>query len=271
MSSKSIPSDLSTFESLIKVVATLRGPDGCPWDREQTHETLVKYSIEEVCEYVEAVESKNPALMTEELGDVLFQVILNSQIAKEQGQFEIKNVIETLNKKMISRHPHVFGDVKVDSAEEVVSNWEQIKKKEKAGVKKLGFSLPRELPSLQTAQKIGKKTEKTGFDWSTPSEVMAKVDEEVLEMKTEFATLSRDPSAKEKFSNELGDVLFSLAQLARHLGLDAEQSLRTANARFEKRYFTMIADVGDEETFKNLSNPEKEALWAKAKSLTEKK
>lgn len=284
MSSKSrnpIPSDLRSFHALVEVVAALRGPDGCPWDKEQTHPSLVKYAIEEVCEYAEAVEKGDPTLMREELGDVLFQVILNSQIAKEAGQFDLKDVIETLNTKMISRHPHVFGDTQVGSAEEVVKNWELQKKKEKktvSGQAPTTFGLPKELSSLHTAQKIGKKTERTGFDWSNPEQVLAKVREEIMELEEACKNLDQSgpvehgndtyADARRELENELGDVLFSLAQFARHMKIDTEQVLRRTNLRFEKRYFHMVTKVGSEEKFKNLPDAEKELLWHQAKEAT---
>jgi tetrapyrrole methylase family protein/MazG family protein len=261
------PQNLKTFESLLKVVEALRGPDGCPWDKEQTHRTLTPYAIEESHELAEAIETGDQREMISELGDLLLQVVLHSEIGRQAGTFNISDVIEAIGTKMVSRHPHVFSDVKVSSSNEVLDNWSALKAKEKkTGPPKddMRFDVPLTIPALTRSQKVGEKTKRLRFDWSKPEEVLLKVDEELAELKEEMHAARPDPAALE---HELGDLLFSSAQLARHLGLEAEQCLRTANARFEKRFFTMrkrIAAAGRD--YDKLSPEELEQAWQETKA-----
>ncbi len=260
------PSQLRDFKSLVKIVADLRGPNGCPWDKEQTHQSLTQYAIEETAELVEAIEKNNPQLVCEELGDVLFQVLLHAQLANEKGLFDIHDVIAAVNEKMIRRHPHVFGDVEVQNSDEVLQNWEQIKLKENNSSKqKLSFNLPKSLPSLQAAHKIGQKTAKVKFDWPNSKAVWLKVEEEYKELKS--ALKNRN---KKAWEHELGDLLFSLSQLARHLNLEAEKALRIGNRRFEKRFFRMQI-LAEEMGLKwpKINNKTKESLWQKTKKILE--
>lgn len=257
------PSSPREFQALVEIVAALRGPDGCPWDKDQTHVSLTPYAIEETAELVEAVEKADDAKIREELGDVLFQVVLHAQLAAERGAFDIHDVVETLNKKMVRRHPHVFADVKAETADDVVANWEQIKKEEAGGKKKDPLDAPVHLPALQRSAKIGFRTQKLKFDWDNADQVWAKVQEEVAELAEAF-----DDDNDEQINHELGDVLFSLAQFARHLNKDPEQILRTANRRFETRFGTMMALVqNNNQNWDRLTNEEKEALWAEAKKI----
>lgn len=252
----------SPFQTLVDIVSTLRGPNGCPWDKEQTHSSLTQYAIEETAELVEAIESKNDIHIKEELGDVLFQVVLHSQLAKEESRFEINSVIENLNEKLIRRHPHVFGSAKVDGVEEVLANWEAIKQNEK-GTAPTEFSLnvPVHLPALQRAHKIGKRTEKFKFDWQEPLQVVEKVKEELDEVVS-----AMNKNNLKEIKEEIGDLLFSVAQLARHLDLEPEQCLREGNRKFERRFETMIKITKNEgRDFLSLSDQEKEELWSKAK------
>lgn len=253
-------------ETLVELVATLRGPNGCPWDKEQTHESLAPYAIEETYELVDAIESKDDEELKGELGDVLFQVAIHAQLAQERGAFTFEDVAQSINEKLIRRHPHVFGDTKVESIAEIWKNWEQIKKEEKANQKekKKGFGIPKGLPSLQAAHKIGDKTHRAEFDWKNAQDVWLKVEEEIDELK--IAMKSQD---QKEIVHELGDVLFSLSQLARHLQLEAEVSLREANRRFEERYFKML-EIAKIDDFKNYTDEEKEELWQKAKALLKK-
>ncbi|MEZ0392191.1 MAG: nucleoside triphosphate pyrophosphohydrolase [Pseudobdellovibrionaceae bacterium] len=221
------------FQTLVEVVARLRGPDGCPWDKEQNQQTLAPYAIEEAFELAEAIEKKDQPEIKEELGDFLFQVILQAQVAQDEGHFSLLEVIKKLNEKMIRRHPHVFGDVKADSTAEVWKNWDKLKSQESPKAKPV-FSYPKNLPALQAAQKIGSKTKRLQFDWTEVSEVFAKVQEEISELQIE---LDSTPHSPQKLEHEIGDVLFSMAQLARHLNLEPEQCLRSANRRFEERFF----------------------------------
>jgi tetrapyrrole methylase family protein/MazG family protein len=258
------PRDPHTFDAFVKIVEALRGPDGCPWDKEQTHRTLAPYAIEEAHELAESIENGDEAEMIGELGDVLLQVVLHAEIARQEGRFTIEDVIRGISEKMIRRHPHVFADVNVSSSKDVLNNWAKVKEQEKAGRPKVqAFDLPKALPALQRAHKIGDKTQKVGFDWPDATGVFEKVEEEIGELRAEFSANPREPA---KLEHEIGDVLFSVSQLARHLGLDAEQALRVANTRFESRYFKMRANVeAGGLAWDTLSDGEKEAAWQQAK------
>lgn len=273
MSSK-IPKDWRQFESLVEIVAHLRGPDGCPWDKEQTHLSLAPYAIEEVFEFVEALEKKDgdptEFIIKEELGDVLFQVIFHCQLAKERKAFDIHDVLEIINQKMVRRHPHVFSDVKAETSAEVINNWEAIKKQEKEKRKKIDsnlspstFDLPPSLPALQKSYKIGKKTEKLQFDWSNAQEVLLKVKEELAELEEAMAN-----ETTERQEEELGDLLFAVAQLARHLKIEPESAARKANHKFESRFFAMLKLAESKNlNFSSLSTEEKENLWGQIKTI----
>lgn len=257
------PKKLREFESLVQVVESLRGPDGCPWDKEQTHKTLTRFAIEEAYELSEAIDGGNPSLIKEELGDVLLQVILNSEIARQDGQFDVHDVIETLNEKMIRRHPHVFGDVKVGTSDEVLKNWTEIKAEEKGTTTKkpLSFDIPQGLPALIRSQKIGEKTTRVGFDWGNAEECWDKVKEEFGELREAL-----DLKSRTEIESELGDLLFSLAQLARHLQMDSEQALRMTNTRFETRFTKMQELVKDDgKDWETLPHDQRESYWKKAK------
>lgn len=257
---------ITQFQTLVEVVARLRGPNGCPWDKAQNQKSLTQYAIEEAYELVEAIESGDSEEIKEELGDYLFQAILQAQVAEDEKQFDLESVLETINHKLIERHPHVFSDTQVDGITDVWKNWEQIKKNEaerKGKVKKI-FNYPSSLPALQASHKIGVKTESYKFDWETPDQVLAKVDEEYLELKEAL----RGKKSQE-IENELGDFLFSIAQLARHLGFESEQALRQCNRRFEKRFEYMLKHSGlKKEEFSQLDSNQKEELWKVAKKKT---
>lgn len=287
------PKNLREFSALMKVVEHLRGPQGCPWDKEQNHQTLTRYAIEEAFELSEAIDSGVRADIVEELGDLLLQVVLHSEIGRQSGLFTIEDVMESISSKMIRRHPHVFGDVKVSGSGEVLKNWAELKASEKlaraaagdkGGVadgadgaaasseasnasiaKPLSFDIPVSMPALIRSQKIGEKTEKVNFDWSTPTEVLVKIEEEVAELRE-----AMDANAKlDIIESEIGDALFSLAQLARHLDLDSEQALRKTNQRFERRFQKMQSlVVSDGLEWSALDAPEREKYWQKAKAAT---
>jgi tetrapyrrole methylase family protein/MazG family protein len=281
----------STFNTLVQVVQKLRGPNGCPWDKQQTHKSLTQYAIEEAHELAQAIdqlkssasESKNsetnasllsksyPSEVVEELGDLLFQVLLHAEIGEQEGLFTLNDVMKTVTEKMIRRHPHVFGEVCVASADEVVKNWNIIKEKEKLNGKSNRSSetvhdspfdqIPVSLPALIRSQKIGAKSVRYKFDWSKVSEVILKVDEELLELKEAI-----DHKTITDQQEELGDLLFTVAQLARHLNMDAEQSLRMANTKFEIRFMKMKEIVAREnKDFSLLSTSELEIYWSLAK------
>ncbi len=265
--------DLKNFEVLKEIIARLRGPNGCPWDKEQTHESLVPFAIEEVYEFIDTIENKEKHHeMKEELGDVLFQVLLHSQLASEKNNFNIYDVIANLSEKMIRRHPHVFGNEIASTSEEVLKNWAVIKKQEKqisnannrpATKNTNNFDIPTHLPALQRALKIGNKSKKSGFDWENLHDLFAKIKEECMELEE---TITYNES-KERQEEELGDLLFAIAQMARHLNFDPETSLRKANNKFEKRYFKMVQLANSRNlNFEELSLLEKEELWKEIKN-----
>lgn len=271
------PTNLRSMKALIEIVAALRGPDGCPWDKDQTHQSLTPYAIEEVFEFVEAIDSGNDLAITEELGDVLFQVALHAQLAEERKAFTILDVLETLNTKMIRRHPHVFGEDVATSKEEVLSQWEVIKAKEKTTntatitSKDINpFNIPVDLPALQRAHKIGLKTNKVGFDWNTPAQVKEKLLEELSEIDEALLTIQNQKTntieSTQHLEEEMGDLLFTVAQYARHLGLEPETCLRKANKKFEGRYSAM-QDLckQNKKEFTTLDFTEKENLWKQVK------
>jgi len=281
------------FERLVRIVAQLRGPGGCPWDQEQTAKSLTPYIIEEAHELVDAIESENTKEVIEELGDYLFQVILQAQVAADQNRFDLADVLRVLNDKMIRRHPHVFASAEPGriNSKKVLENWDEIKRNEKPDSI---FRLPKNLPALQYAHKLGAKSARWKFDWSheaavpTALRVLDKVDEELEELKEALETWLKKVSteSKEPFHqvmdaknpealhlvHEMGDLLFALAQLARHLGFQAEDSLRGCNHRFENRFETML-DIGkhNQESFLKLNGEEMEELWLRAKALTKGK
>ncbi len=282
------------FQTLVEIVAKLRGPQGCPWDQEQTQKSLAPFAIEEAYELCEAIESGQQSEIKEELGDFLFQVILQAQVAQDSGQFDLAAVIQQLNEKMVRRHPHVFGDAKAKNSEEVWKNWDKLKAAEKT---KPLFSYPRNLPALQASYKIGVKTEGFKFDWPTAHGVLDKIKEEVGEVEEAFVeftagggvskpvTQSLDLAANSVHGNlsdelkalqhEIGDLLFSTAQLARHLHLEPEQCLREANRRFEMRFNCVLKmaaekygpEFSKKELFATLTLEQKEGLWHQAKLL----
>lgn len=266
------PSNLRQIESLVEIVSQLRGPNGCPWDKEQTHQTLTQYAIEETHELVEAIElptegPKKEAKIKDELGDVLFQVILHAQLAQERGSFNLNDIIQNISEKLIRRHPHVFGDTTVENSDDVIRNWEEIKKQEKAAEPSSAYPLNvPPLPALQRAYKIGKRTEKYKFDWDDAAGAMLKVEEEIIELREAL-----DEDSEVEIHHELGDLLFSLAQLARHLKMEPEEVLRKANMRFESRFVRMIEIcIREGVDFGSLTLDEKEQFWQKAKTELKK-
>lgn len=263
-----IPLERRDFSALVEIVKALRGPTGCPWDKEQTHRTLTRYAIEEAHELAEAIDAGDRREMIEELGDLLLQVVLHAEIARQAGEFDIADVIESISDKMVRRHPHVFGDVEAKTSEQVLKNWAEIKAEEKAKLGKAvdseSFGLPPDLPALMMSQKIGEKTRKVGFDFPNLQSAFTKVKEEVAEF--EAAAVAKDVGEME---HELGDILFAAAQVARFFNADAEQTLRKSNRRFEKRYFEMQKRAPSD--FASLPAEEKERLWQAAKKALSSK
>lgn len=248
----------ASFGQLKAIVARLRSPGGCPWDREQTHDSLKGTLIEEAYEVLEALDSRDPAKLTEELGDLLMQVMIHTQIAEETGEFTITQVIEGISQKLIRRHPHVFGDVKANSSHEVMVNWEAIKRKERPHGRSSLANLPKHMPALAYAQSVQQRVARLGFDWQNVEGVVDKLAEEVRE-------LVESQSNEEKL-HETGDLLFALVNLARWLGIDAEDCLRIANERFIRR-FSFIEEVCRQRgcQLSDLTFDEQDTLWELAK------
>jgi tetrapyrrole methylase family protein/MazG family protein len=259
------PQNLNEFSSLVQLIKDLRGPEGCEWDKKQTHHSLSPYAIEETFEMVEAIESGTDTDMCEELGDVLFQVLIHAQLAAERNAFQISDVIKSISEKLVRRHPHVFSNVKVTSTTDIINNWELIKAEEKKLKNKKSpvFNIPKGLPALQAAEKIGDKTNQYKFDWTEVKDVLAQLKSEITELED---VIQNDPENKKHLIHETGDVLFSAAQVARHLSIEPESALRSANTRFSNRFLGMLSECGDDlQKFISLSENEKEALWAKVK------
>ncbi|WP_340002660.1 nucleoside triphosphate pyrophosphohydrolase [Oceanobacillus sp. FSL K6-0127] len=251
-----------TFDHLREVMATLRSPDGCPWDRKQTHESLREYSIEEVYELVDAIDAGDDNNIIEELGDILMHVILHSQIGEDDGYFTIDDVIRSVTDKMIYRHPHVFSNTKVDSVEDVNRNWEELKKAEKGEERESVLDgIPKHLPSLAKAFKLQKKAAKVGFEWEDVSGVWEKLDEELKEVQEAI-----EENTLLEMEDEFGDVLFVLANLARYYKINPELALNRANNKFRSR-FTYIEEQLTKKgiDIKQASLEEMDAYWDEAK------
>jgi MazG family protein len=222
--------DGSTLARLVGVMRRLLAPDGCPWDREQSFETIRKYVLEEACEVIDTIEAKDRGALREELGDLLLQVVFLAELGRAEGTFAIDDVVEAIVDKLVRRHPHVFGDVSVSGSSEVLTNWEKLKAKEKAERGILG-GVPRALPALVRAQRIGEKVSRVGFDWEDRTGSMEKVREEIGELEVAI-----EKGDAHHIEEEMGDVLFALVNLSRHLELDAEGSLRRTIEKFTKRF-----------------------------------
>ena len=272
------------FDAFVETIARLRAPDGCPWDREQTHGSIASNMIEEAYEAVDAIEAADTAHLREELGDVLLQVVLQSQIAADAGEFTIDDVCHDVNAKMVRRHPHVFGEVQASDANEVLDLWDQVKLQEKeaaagdAEPAEAGLldGVPRSFPALMQAQKISRKAAATGFEWDSVDDVWAKVREEVAELKEAYAAAPKSPNGKvskeqegaavREVELEFGDVLFTLVNVGRKMGLDAEAALRATCQKFRDRFAIMEAEARRQgASVEELSLDEQEALWTAAK------
>ncbi len=231
LSSAALNSQPSTFNKLCKIVAKLRGPGGCPWDREQTHESLLPATIEEAYEVAEAARAKNEAHFREELGDLLLLVVMHAEIAREAGRFDIDNVVADVTEKLVRRHPHVFGKSDARDSGAVLKQWEAIKRQEKRSDSHYLASLPRALPALMRAQKAQSKAARVNFDWTELRDVLAKVEEELGETKSAIASQDR-----QSLEDEIGDLLFAIVNLARKCKLEAESALQTATDKFVARF-----------------------------------
>lgn len=230
------------FETLVEIMDRLRSPDGCPWDLEQNYGSLRSYLLEECYEVVEAIDAGDFDSLREELGDLLFQIVFLSRIASEEGKFTVYDVIGEIARKMVRRHPHVFGSTEVNGSAEVLRRWEEIKRREKevdtgietTATRSVLSGIPAALPALLKAQRLGTKASRVGFDWEKPEDLMGKVDEELSELRQ--AVRAGDVS---DVKEELGDLLFTLAMLARHSGIDPEEALELANRKFSVRFRLM--------------------------------
>jgi len=277
------------FAEAVAIMARLRGPDGCPWDREQSFDSIRKYTLEETYEVLDAIERRNWSDLKEELGDLLLQVLFYAEMAGEPGYFTIGEVIDGLNRKLIRRHPHVFGDeasiaagnsappgmeTSGIDASQVLRNWEQIKRAEKAAGVDLPSSLldtvPRSFPALMEAAKLGSKAAKVGFDWPDSEGVFSKIGEEVAELREAIAAGGRDLTQKtgsateDPVAEELGDLLFTVVNLSRRLGVDPELALRHTNQKFRQRFSAM--ERATDRPLEQQSAEQLEVLWAEAKA-----
>jgi MazG family protein len=227
--------DLSRLETLVAIMDRLREPGGCPWDREQTYQTLRRYLVEEAYEAADALDQGDPHALREELGDLLFQIVFLCRLAKEDGEFTVESVIRGIAEKMIRRHPHVFGTAIAATAEDVVASWEAIKRSEKAPPRGTASSpldgIPSSLPPLMKAQQLGERAARVGFDWQRPEDVLDKIEEELGEVRSALARDDR-PAAQ----GELGDLMFTAVMLARRLAVDADAALERANRKFRRRF-----------------------------------
>jgi len=258
----SLPENLSQFDALVDIIARLRAVDGCPWDRKQTHSSLRENLLEECYEVLEALDEGDSKKLCHELGDLLMQIVLHAQIATEAGEFELGDVINSINTKLIHRHPHVFGSLKVKDADEVLVNWEALKKEERGTDTSMLSHVPKEMPALSYSQEIQDRVARVGFDWEDIGGVIDKLAEEVSEFK--------QADSRERKGREFGDLMFTLANIARRLGIDLESTLRQANRRFYHR-FSCMEELCRQRgvNFADLSFDQQNALWEEAKKRVE--
>ena len=257
--------DLYSVEDLIEIVRILRAPGGCPWDAEQSHESIRKDLIEETYEVIEAINKNSPEMLREELGDVLLQVVFHTVLEEEKNSFVFSDVTDEICKKLIVRHPHVFGDVNVSSTEEVLTNWDAIKMdtKKQTTVAEAIYSIPRELPALMRAGKVQKKAAKVGFDWPDVNGAFEKIGEEASEVKE-----AMEKGCQEALTDEIGDLLFAVVNVARKSGVDPEEALTKATDKFSRR-FELTEKMATEKglDMKNTSLEKLDELWDEAKLI----
>ena len=259
------------LDQLREIISRLRAPGGCPWDREQTASSLCPSLIEEAYEVVDAIERQHPSDLEEELGDLLINILMQAEIAAEQGGFTADSIAATAAKKLVRRHPHVFGESSAGTTDAVLVQWEEIKRAERKAkgldqTQKASLldGVARAFPALVRAQKIQKKAAKVRFDWEKAGDVVEKIREEITEVEAELADLE-SPGAKERLAEEAGDLLFAVVNLTRFLSIDAESALHAAISKFETRFHAMECAVPEEREFKDLSFDEMNALWEAAK------
>ena len=255
---------LNSLSKLIKITDTLMGEDGCPWDKVQTRESLKPYLVEETYEVLEALDENDPEKIKDELGDLLYQIIFHSKISSLKGEFDFRAVIDNLSEKMVRRHPHVFKDAKLSTPDQVIEQWEDIKKKEKnkKNQKSILDSIPINLPSLIRAQKIQKKAAKEGFDWERINDVFDKLDEEILEFKE--AVLAKKNM---DIQSEIGDIIFVITNISKFYKIDAEEALRSTNNKFVKRFHYIEQQLEEKgKTLKDSTLEEMEHYWQESKN-----
>lgn len=248
------------FARLVEIMARLRAPGGCPWDREQTFASLRRYTLEEAYEVVQAIDDGDWDALPAELGDLLLQIVFLADIAAEDGRFNVADVATAITDKLVRRHPHVFGQVEVADAAEVLRNWEAIKHQERGGGSVLD-DVPRSLPALARAEKLGKRAAQIGFDWDSPAAVLGKVREELAELEAELAD---GAAAADRLEGELGDLLFAVVNLSRHLKLSAEVAGNRANAKFERRFRAVERAVAEGRVAADVEAMEQE--WQRIKA-----
>jgi MazG family protein len=281
------------FERAVAIMARLRAPGGCPWDREQTFDTIKRYTLEETYEVLEAIDNKDWKELTGELGDLLLQVLFYAEMAQEQGSFTIDDVLDALSNKLIHRHPHVFGDVKADNSSAVLKNWEALKAEERKTLQNSGGELQSKpellldgvsskMPALQEAHKISSKAAHVGFDWPTVQGLFEKLSEETQELQEHIQKIPSAGSAAEKprlpdelkqsVEDEVGDLFFVLVNIARYLSVDPESALRKTNRKFRRRFGWLEEQLRQQgRTLEQATLDEMEALWQQAKALEETK
>lgn len=265
------PQEMAPFQQLVQIIKRLRDPEtGCPWDKAQTHQTLKKNLIEEAYEVLDAIDIITPEngsleCLKRELGDLLLQVMLHSQIAEDNKIFSIDDVISQLNDKLIRRHPHIFGDASASSPDEALENWERSKSKERTPGEGILSGVPKNMPALLRAQRVSEKAARIGFEWVTLEDIGEQILDEVKEFVVEYSKESTDAAA---IADEFGDILFSLVQMARRLNLDAEDMLQQSTNKFVKRFSTM--ERLSEKPLDQLTLQEMDRLWVQVKEMLSK-
>ncbi|MGE5892703.1 MAG: nucleoside triphosphate pyrophosphohydrolase [bacterium] len=250
------------FTKLVEIMAALRGEKGCPWDKEQTRESLKPFLVEETYEVIEAIDEGDPQNIKEELGDLLFQIIFHAQVAKERGEFDISGVIEGIGMKIINRHPHVFAGETCETPKDVLKRWEQIKKEEGKQRESILEGVPKDLPSLLRAHRIQDRASRVGFDWNKIDDVVKKLDEEIGEFKHALKG-----STTTEIEEELGDIFFALVNISRFVGINPEDALRKTISKFIKRFRHIEITAAERGTkLSEMSLEEMDALWNEAKS-----
>ncbi len=249
------------LNELIAIMSALRGENGCPWDKEQTRESLKPFIVEEAYEVLEAIDEKNPEAIKEELGDLLFQVVFQCQIAKEREEFDMAAVIDKIGKKMVARHPHVFGDANYKTSAEVLVHWEEQKKREGKQRESVLDGIPKELPSLLRAHRLQDRASRVGFDWERVEDVLPKLDEELTEFREALKRQRTD-----EIEDELGDIFFVLVNISRFVGINPEDALRKTISKFISRFrYIEMAAADRGKTLSDMTLAEMDALWDEAK------